>query len=421
MSRKRRRGHSAEPGSSRPDITQSEGSAEPVADAEPLADVTPPRTHVVIEGAPSAPRPEPGRDGPLRPRSTVSGVRWPALAPPGGALLLALQHQFGESERWPLARTDAAQFDALGALLAHATATIPYYGQRDAYAEVAAAGALDANLWRRLPVLTRGDVQEAGNDMGSKAAPADHLPLYRTVTAGTTGAPLQAVGTKVTAALWQAVTLRALLWHERDVRGTLAVIRTEGAGTIPAEGATAAGWGDAAEAVFETGPCVALGGDRPVDAQAAWLVRQQPDYLLSRPSNLLALAEHCIEHAVALPALKGLTSYGEPLTGAVRDSCRRAWGAEIMDMYSTQEVGYVSLQCPASERHHVQSEVAYVEVVNDSGEPCGPGEVGRVLVSTLHNYAMPLLRYDVGDLAEVGEPCDCGRTLPVLNRIVGRA
>jgi len=49
-----------------------------------------------------------------------------------------------------------------------------------------------------------------------------------------------------------------------------------------------------------------------------------------------------------------------------------------------------------------------------------PGEIGRVVISSLHNFATPLLRYDIGDLAEVGEPCSCGRGLLVLNKILGR-
>src|SRR5215472_7700535 len=58
---------------------------------------------------------------------------------------------------------------------------------------------------------------------------------------------------------------------------------------------------------------------------------------------------------------------------------------------------------------------------NDPGRPCGPGASGKVVVTALYNYAMPLLRYAVGDIAEVGAPCGCGRTLPVLSRILGRA
>ena len=61
-----------------------------------------------------------------------------------------------------------------------------------------------------------------------------------------------------------------------------------------------------------------------------------------------------------------------------------------------------------------------VEVIDAAGQPCAPGQVGRVVVTPLFNYAMPLLRYELGDYAEVGPPCPCGRGLPVLTRILGR-
>jgi phenylacetate-CoA ligase len=91
-----------------------------------------------------------------------------------------------------------------------------------------------------------------------------------------------------------------------------------------------------------------------------------------------------------------------------------------IDIYSAREVGYIALQCPEHEHYHVQSEGVFVEVLDDDGAPCGPGEVGRVLVTPLHNLGMPLIRYDIGDYVETGEPCPCGRGLPVIRRIIGR-
>lgn len=99
---------------------------------------------------------------------------------------------------------------------------------------------------------------------------------------------------------------------------------------------------------------------------------------------------------------------------------REAWGVEIVDSYSSEELGYIALQCPEHEHYHVQMESLIVEVLDENGMPCGVGEVGQVAVSTLHNFAMPLLRYASGDYAEVGAPCGCGRGLPVLTRILGR-
>jgi phenylacetate-CoA ligase len=66
------------------------------------------------------------------------------------------------------------------------------------------------------------------------------------------------------------------------------------------------------------------------------------------------------------------------------------------------------------------AERVLVEVLDSEGNPCAPGETGRLVVSSLHNFAMPLIRYELRDHATVGEPCACGRTLPTLARIAGR-
>ena len=159
----------------------------------------------------------------------------------------------------------------------------------------------------------------------------------------------------------------------------------------------------------------------PVEQQAEWLQRVKPGYLITHPTNLMTLAGYCRDQDIALPRLLQARTVAESLRPEVRDICREAWGVEIADTYSTQEVGYIALQCREHLQYHVQSERVLVEVLNDRGELCAPGEVGRVIVSDLHNFATPLIRYEIGDYAEVGEPCACGRGLPVLNRILGRS
>jgi phenylacetate-CoA ligase len=99
---------------------------------------------------------------------------------------------------------------------------------------------------------------------------------------------------------------------------------------------------------------------------------------------------------------------------------REAWNVPLVDVYTAEEVGYIALQCPECEHFHVQSENLIFEILDESGEPCQPGEIGRVVLTTLHNFAMPLVRYDIGDYAEAGAPCACGRGLPVITRILGR-
>jgi phenylacetate-CoA ligase len=68
----------------------------------------------------------------------------------------------------------------------------------------------------------------------------------------------------------------------------------------------------------------------------------------------------------------------------------------------------------------VMSESLLVEVLDNQGQPCAPGETGRIVITDLHNLASPIIRYDIGDYAQLGEPCSCGRGLQKLDRILGR-
>jgi phenylacetate-CoA ligase len=263
-------------------------------------------------------------------------------------------------------------------------------------------------------VLTRSDLQVNFEALKSSSAPAEHGKVAESRTSGSTGRPIRILKTMLTETLWRAFVLREHRWHQRDLSGKLAAIRHN----VP-EG-EAAGWGPATDSVFVTGPSVILSVRHEVGAQLEWLERQQPDYLLSYPSNLAELARRTLVRGNKLTRLREVRTFGEALGPDLRALCRRAWNVPLTDAYSSQETGYIALQCPTGEHYHVQSEGVLVEVLDETGGACGPGTTGRVVVTDLHNYAMPLIRYEVGDHAEAGAPCSCGRGLPVLRRIAGR-
>ena len=123
---------------------------------------------------------------------------------------------------------------------------------------------------------------------------------------------------------------------------------------------------------------------------------------------------------MTLATLKQICTISECVDAATRALCRRAWNVPVCDIYSAQEVGYIALQCPDGDHYHLQAESALVEILDDAGCPCAPGTIGRVVVTPLYNFAMPLLRYALGDHAEAGAPAGCGRGLPVVTRILGR-
>ena len=352
-------------------------------------------------------------------RSSIAKAVWPAIPAATAAKLIALQYQFERSERQPLDFIRHAQYRQLTSVLEHAAATVPYYRKKFAEAQVDIDRLDDPDSWGRIPFLTRRDIQNGGETLHSSAYPPDHGRLHETFTSGSTGAPVRIQGTQLTQLFLVAVTIRNCLWHGFDFAQKLAVIRSY-PGRAGARGGQSPRWASGIDSVFVTGPSAFISVNNDVARQFEWLEREQPVYLVTYPSNLNALLLHSQRQNKRLPSLRAVQTLSEILFPETRELCRRVWGVEIIDMYATQEVGYIALQCPNDAHYHVQTENLFVEVLDHQGAPCQPGETGRIVVTTLHNFAMPLIRYDIGDHAVVGEACSCGRTLPVLSRILGR-
>jgi phenylacetate-CoA ligase len=347
----------------------------------------------------------------LRVLSSIDGAAWPAVPTPAGAALLSIFFQLQQTQWWSPEALAAAQREQLTLLLRHARAHVPFYRRR-----------LPADIedWDSLPILTRGDVQAAGSDLLAERLPGGHGEPREIFTSGSTGTPIRSLRTQLWELYWSAFTLRDHFWHGRDLTGKLATIRESdrGAALYP-DGTRADTWG-ASGALFATGPMVALNVATPLEQQAEWLRREKPDYLLTHPSLARRLARWFVERSERLPRLKQVITIAENAPADLREVCRAAWNVPVTDIYSAREAGYLGLQCPEHEHYHVQSEEVLLEVIDAEGRPCRTGEPGRVVVTPLHNFAMPLIRYDIGDMAELGDACSCGRGLPVLKRVLGR-
>jgi phenylacetate-CoA ligase len=347
-----------------------------------------------------------------RPRSGRPGLAWPLVLTGQAAMMEVLRAQFGESERAEPAEIRALQRAQIGLLAAHAHAHSAFWRAR---LDTAGFDTENPNggWFEALPILTRSEAKAAGETLFANPAPPSHGKIDRMKTSGSTGTPLEIAKTDLAQVFWYAITLRDSLWHRRNLQGKLAAIRV---GTARA---THAGWSPA-YAGYANGPCVTFDAREDIDAQLDWLLAEQPDVLLTHASNLHALACRSIERGCRLHRLNEARSFSERLAPDLRERVREAWNVPLTDMYSANEVGYIALQCPDSGLYHVQSEDVMVEIVDAEGQPCAPGETGRVVATSLHNFAMPLIRYDLGDHAIAGGPCTCGRTLPTLERILGR-
>jgi phenylacetate-CoA ligase len=346
--------------------------------------------------------------------SSVPGLVWPGMPAASGAAMLAMQFQLERSQWWPAKDLLEQQFRQLRALAAHAVANVPFYRDYLRRCGLGSARDITADNYARFPVLRRRDVQERPQDLRAARYPSSHGAASEMFTSGSTGTPMRVMYSNTAQFFAVAMALRDHLWHGRQLSEKLGAIRW----FTPESSQT--GWGPATNATFATGPSAAMDVSADVDSQLAWLMRERPAYLVTTPSNLSALLARSLEKQLLPEGLKHVMTYSEALPEGLREALRQGWHASLVDTYSCTEFGALALQCPANAHYHVQSENVLVEILREDGAPCGAGETGRVVVTGLHNFAMPLLRYELGDMAEVGGECSCGRGLPVIRRIAGR-
>ncbi|MGH6894348.1 MAG: hypothetical protein ACREEP_19035, partial [Dongiaceae bacterium] len=184
-------------------------------------------------------------------RSSSTGIVWPALPNPRASAILALLFQLERSQWFPAEELRRLQAGQLSRLVDHARRTVRFY--RDRLAQLDPDRELDEAAWLRLPLLTRAEIQEAGEHLVSTDIPEDHGGTTEIFTSGSTGKPVRSLRTKLWELYWSAFTIRDHLWHRRDLTGKLAAIRDTAKGkALYPHGETIPSWGPSSGRVFET-------------------------------------------------------------------------------------------------------------------------------------------------------------------------
>ena len=351
---------------------------------------------------------------------------WPSF--PAAPTLPGLLDGLKVSQWWPAAELAEAQQRQLAWLTQWAATQVPYYESSDwartaarSLAEVLAKDATRfPEIWRSLPLLTKPALRALGNQLNARTVPPGEAPLATLTTSGSTGIPVEVRTTATTRLLWSALTIREHLWFRRDFSRRLGTIRFRSFKSRATDGQTQPTWGSPVALLYRSGPSSAMHIGHSFEELGDWLIRFDPHYLLAYPSIMVPLMEAVAKRGGRPPSLEEVRLISEPLDPELQARLSTEWQVRSTDLYSANEVGYIAFRCREQGNLHVQSESLLVEILDDAGLSCAPGETGRVVVTSLHNLATPLLRYEIGDYATVGEPCACGRGLPVLARVQGR-
>lgn len=356
---------------------------------------------------------------PYRPNRTLKRLFDQAYPGRQAAEVMGFQQRLDQSQWMSRDEVKAFQLEQLKPLVAFAAREVAAYRGIDAEA-VAGARTLEAAL-AALPILKRADLAARPLDYKAVTLPAGHTFSGVRKSSGTSGILVEVDVTNVAYGWQNALNLRSYLWSGWDFSRLIAGIRVDRQNDAPyPDGVTEGSWDAPTVFPFATGGAAHLSTAASLEQQWEWLSRIKPAYLITYPSIIRAFAQRAERERSGPCPLLGITTVGESVDSELREASKRFLGAELYDRYSSQEVGLIACQCDSNRRYHVQDESVIVEVLKEDGSPAAPGETGNVVVTALHNYGTPILRYDIGDIAEMGAPCSCGRGLMVLNRIVGR-
>lgn len=240
-------------------------------------------------------------------------------------------------------------------------------------------------------------------------------------TSGTTGTPLRIVLTKAAVRHWYAMyEARIRRWNGVRLSDRWAMFG--GQLVVPAERTTPPFWVHNVpmrQLYMSTNHI----SEQNVVAMAAELRRFAPRFLIGYPSSVALFSTLCLRRGIPLPALEVAISNAEPLTDAQRTVIAEAFRCPVRNTYGMGEMAAGASECEHGALH-LWPEAGIVEVLTDDGRISDvPGDRGRLVLTGLLNFAMPLVRYEIGDRGSVPTPsrCPCKRTLPVLEAIEGRS
>lgn len=311
----------------------------------------------------------------------------------------------------------ARQWDAITALVQHAYATVPYYQDRFREAGIHPERLHSLADYPSIPVLTKADIRNAGANLLSKQY--DRRLLNRRETSGSTGVPLEIWVDEASTQWKRACALRSDEWSGWRFGEPVAILWGDA-------GSLQRGWRGKLRNALLDRACyldTLRMDEAALDRFAQGLLRRPASLLYGHAHSVYLFATYLRSRAITQIRPRGIVTTAMVLHQWQRQVIEEVFHCKVTNRYGCEEVSLIACECEQHAGLHVNADGVYVEIVRD-GRPAPPGEPGAVIVTDLTNRAMPILRYQIGDVAVAAESpsrrCPCGRGLPLLERLEGR-
>jgi phenylacetate-CoA ligase len=339
-----------------------------------------------------------------------------------GLLTLAgskIGHNLKEIQEYEKASADEIKQKTdqkLGKLLLHAAENVPYYRNLLAECGVVKDGVVRLEYFSKIPLLTKSIIRQQGNKLHSR----DHLSRrsYTNTSGGSTGEPVTFIQDK----------------EYNDWNNATKIYYTEVLGKELGEPEIKF-WGSDRDILKGT---LSLKDklinflynrrffnsyeldEQHLQALIALNNRYKPKAYWSYMESALELGKYLSNHKAYFHSPDIVISTIGPLVAANKEQIEAGMGCKVYNQYGSREVGVVACQCKEQKGLHTFPWRNLVEVLDSKGNPKESGE-GNIVVTTLDNFSMPLIRYDIGDVAVMGNnKCSCGRKTVVLDSVLGR-
>jgi phenylacetate-CoA ligase len=315
-------------------------------------------------------------------------------------------------------QTQALQGARLKQLLIHAYHHVPYY--RDVLRRtrvVDGRGSVNLDRFVEIPLLDKATIRSRFEELMPDGLEKGNC--HEKTSGGSTGEPVRLIQDECHADWGQALKWlysswsgyhfgdgQILLWgSERDLLVGQETLKTRVGRWLRNE--------------------IWLNAFRMTVAQMRKYVEQinalKPVQILAYAQSFYELTSLVEREGLRVHSPRSIMTSADTLYPHMRNTIERVFRAPVFNRYGSREVGDVACECDHHKGLHVSSPTHYVEILDQSGRPANPGEVGELVITLLTNYAMPLIRYRIGDMgAWASDPCTCGRGWPLLKEVTGR-
>jgi len=296
----------------------------------------------------------------------------------------------------------------LRVIIRHAYENVPFYRQKFDSAEVRPEDIKTVEDLPKLPITTKQDIKENFPDR-IVAKDVDISKCWLPHTSGSTGIPLTVAYNEAAEDVQKAVALRPNLSCGQQPWDKWADITSPG--RIHGKK-----WFQKLGIFNPVGISLFLEPKEQISA----LEKIKPGIIDGYSSSIYLLAKALRESGSDKIHPKIIYGTAELLTNEMREYINSTFGVEMYDQFGCVELGRTAWECPAHSGYHIDMEAVVMEFIRD-GKQVPAGERGEIVYTSLYNYAMPLIRYAIGDIGVPSDKvCPCGRGLPLMERVEGR-